>query len=232
MKIKIDSQRRLLPLLSGMLLSLLVVGSAWSAVTSSPTSTVRGRAPVVTQSTIVSDNASGNGLIDIGDTLSISTPGTFSDADGDTAIPETYQWQADGVDIAGATNNSYTIVAGDLGKAITVLVTPHTDPAITDPAFGLVVPSNTLTVIAGGTVTGVTVTGDVGGYPQVDSTLTATATCAGGTCNGVTYQWQLETGQGTNTYSDISGATSSTYTPVRTDQRLRVQVIVSNPATP
>lgn len=69
------------------------------------------RAPVVTQSTIVSDNASGNSLIDIGDTLSIGTAGAFSDADGDTAIPETYQWQANGADIAGATGNTYTIVA-------------------------------------------------------------------------------------------------------------------------
>ncbi|AHG21535.2 hypothetical protein Z042_19430 [Chania multitudinisentens RB-25] len=215
-----------------MLLSTLIVGSAWAAVTSSPTTTVRGRAPVITQSTIVSDNASGNGLIDVGDTLSISTPGAFSDADGDTAIPETYQWQADGADIPGATGNTYTIVAGDLGKAITVVVTPHTDPTITDPAEGLAVASNTLTVIAGGIVTSVAVTGEVGGYPQVDTALTATATCAGGTCIGVTYQWQIETGVGTNTFSDISGATSSTYTPVRTDQRLRIQVVVGNTATP
>lgn len=228
---KIGSRRGLVSLLSGMLFSMLIVGSAWSAVTSSPTTSVRGRAPVVTQSTIVSDNANGNGLIDIGDTLSVATPGAFSDADGDTAIPETYQWQADGADIAGATGNTYTIAAGDLGKTITVLVTPHTDPTITDPAFGIAVASNALNVIAGGTVTGVTISGEVGGYPQVDSTLTATATCAGGTCTGVTYQWQIETGQGTNAYSDISGATSNTYTPVRTDQRLRVQVVVSNPAT-
>jgi hypothetical protein len=218
-------------LLSGMLLSVLIVGSAWSAVTSSPTTTVRGRAPVVTQSTIISDDAGGNGLVDVGDTLSIGTAGTFSDEDGDAAIPETYQWQADGADIPGATGNSYTIVAGDLGKAITVVVIPHTDPTITDPADGLAVASNALTVVEGGIVTSVVVTGEVGGYPQVDTALTATATCAGGTCTGVTYQWQIETGVGTNTFTDISGATSSTYTPVRTDQRLRVQVVVGNSPT-
>jgi hypothetical protein len=189
---------------------------------------VKGRAPVVTQSTIISDDASGNGLVDVGDTLSIGTSGVFSDEDGDIAIPETYQWQADGVDIPGATSNSYTIVADDLGKAITVLVTPRTDPTITDPADGLAVASNSLTVVENGIVTGVVISGEVGGYPQVDSPLTATATCAGGTCSGLTYQWQIETGEGTNTFSDISGATSSTYTPVRTDQRLRIQVVVSN----
>ncbi|WP_261375808.1 ZirU family protein [Yersinia frederiksenii] len=219
---------RISSLLAGMLLSMLIAGSAWSAISSTPTSTVRGRAPAVTPSTIVSDNASGNGLIDIGDTLSISTSGTFSDEDGDVALPETYQWQADGIDIPGATGNSYTIITSELGRTITLLVTPHTDPAITDPAEGLPVASNALTVVAGGTVTGITVTGEVGGYPQVDTALTATATCAGGACTGVTYQWQIETGVGTNTFTDISGATSSTYTPVRTDQRLRVQVVVSN----
>ncbi|MFC0225470.1 ZirU family protein [Serratia aquatilis] len=228
MKIKIGSPSGLLSLFSAMLLSMAIAGSAWSAITSSPTATVKGRAPVVTQSTIVSDDASGNGQIDAGDTLSIGTEGTFSDADGDVAIPQTYQWQADGADIPGATGSTYTIVAGDLGKTITVLVTPLTDPAITDPAEGIAVASNGLSVISGGTVTGVTVSGEVGGYPQVDSVLTATATCAGGTCIGVTYQWQIETGVGTNAFTDISGATSSTYTPVRTDQRLRVQVVVSN----
>lgn len=228
MKNSSGPRKGLKSLLTGVVLSLLIVSSAWAVVTSSPTANVLGRAPVVTQSTIVSDNANGNGLIDVGDTLSISSPGAFSDADGDTAIPETYQWRADGVDIPGATNNTYTIVAGDLGKAITVQVTPHTDPAITDPAVGLDVASNTLSVIAGGTVTGVTVSGEVGGYPQVDSVLTATAVCAGGACTTVTYQWQIETGLGTNTFTDISGATGNTYTPVRTDQRLRIQVVVSN----
>ncbi|VFS49173.1 ZirU family protein [Budvicia aquatica] len=228
MKNNMGLRKGLGSLVAGLMLSLLVAGSAWAIVTSSPTTTVKGRAPVVTQSTIVSDNANGNGLIDAGDTLSISTSGTFSDADGDTAIPETYQWRADGADILGATSSTYMITASDLGKLITVQVTPHTDPDITDPAVGLDVASNALTVIAGGTVTSVTVSGEVGGYPQVDSALTATATCAGGACTTVTYQWQIETGQGTNTFTDISGATGNTYTPVRTDQKLRIQVVVSN----
>ncbi|MFQ6293110.1 ZirU family protein [Yersinia enterocolitica] len=215
-------------LLTGMLLSMLIVGSAWSAVSSTPTTSVRGRAPVVTPSTIVSDNASGNGFIDIGDTLSISVPGTFSDEDGDVALPVTYQWQANGTDISGATGTTHTIVASELGQTITVVVTPHTNPAITDPAEGLPVVSNALTVVAGGIATNVTITGEVGGYPQVDTALTAAVTCAGGTCTGVTYQWQIETDVNSNTFTDINGATGSTYTPVRTDQRLRVQVVVSN----
>lgn len=217
--------------LSGIALSMLIAGSAWSAITSSPTATVKGRAPTMTPSTIASDDIAGNGLIDVGNTVTISVPGIFNDEDGDEPMPETYQWQADGADIAGATSNTYTITASDLGKSITVLVTPHTDPDITDPAVGLPVASNTLAVVASGIVTDVAVTGDVNGYPQVDSPLAVTATCAGGSCGTLTYQWQLETGQGTNTFSDISGATGNTYTPVRTDQKLKIQVVVKNAAT-
>ncbi|VFS46920.1 hypothetical protein [Budvicia aquatica] len=110
MKSKRVSRTMLGLLISGVLLSMLITGSASAAVTSSPTLTVKGRAPVVAQSTIVSDNANGNGLLDAGDTLSVSTVGGFSDADGDAATPETYQWQADGVDISGATSQTYGIV--------------------------------------------------------------------------------------------------------------------------
>lgn len=35
----------------------------------------------------------------------------------------TYQWKLDGVNISGATGNTYTVVTGDVGKAITVAVT-------------------------------------------------------------------------------------------------------------
>jgi len=35
----------------------------------------------------------------------------------------TYQWKRDGTNIAGATAQTYTLVAGDVGKAITVAVT-------------------------------------------------------------------------------------------------------------
>ncbi len=39
------------------------------------------------------------------------------------ASSKTYQWQRDGVDIAGATSSSYTLVAADLGTDITRLTT-------------------------------------------------------------------------------------------------------------
>ena len=46
----------------------------------------------------------------------------ISDGDGLTSATFTYQWLADDADIAGATGSSYTLVAADAGKAITVRV--------------------------------------------------------------------------------------------------------------
>lgn len=46
--------------------------------------------------------------------------GTWS---GDLPITFTYQWKKNGIDIIGETNNQYTTVLDDLGKAITCVVT-------------------------------------------------------------------------------------------------------------
>ncbi len=49
---------------------------------------------------------------------------TLADADGLGAL--SYQWQADGVDISGATEGSYTLTQDEVGRSITVTVT-YTD---------------------------------------------------------------------------------------------------------
>ena len=64
----------------------------------------------------VNDTPTGSVAIDNmtpneGDTLTASN--TLADADGLGAI--TYQWQRDGVDIVGATANTYTTVQADVG---------------------------------------------------------------------------------------------------------------------
>ena len=46
----------------------------------------------------------------------------IDDADGMSKAVFTYQWLADGVDIAGATSDTYTPVADDVGKAVKVRV--------------------------------------------------------------------------------------------------------------
>ena len=68
-----------------------------------------------------------NGTAWAGETLTAITTG-ISDTDGLANASFTYQWLADDADIDGATTSSYTLVAGDVGKAIKVKVT-FTDDA-------------------------------------------------------------------------------------------------------
>jgi hypothetical protein len=56
-----------------------------------------------------------------GDTLTLTGTGT-SDADGDT-VTLSYQWKANAVNVA--TTSTYTVPAGDAGKAITCVVTAN-----------------------------------------------------------------------------------------------------------
>lgn len=61
--------------------------------------------------------ASGVGIVS--QTLSVTT-GTWT---GNPAPSFTYQWQRGGVDIGGATNNTYLLVAADAGQSIRAVVT-------------------------------------------------------------------------------------------------------------
>ena len=84
-----------------------------------------------------------SGTAQVGETLTASTTG-ISDADGLTNATFTYGWLADDAVIAGATGSSYTLAAGDQGKAIKVRVS-FTDDAgnaetLTSAATAAVVP--------------------------------------------------------------------------------------------
>ena len=67
------------------------------------------------------------GTAQVGESLTASTS-DISDADGLANPSFTYQWLAAAADIDGATTSSYTLVAGDVGKAIKVRVS-FTDDA-------------------------------------------------------------------------------------------------------
>ena len=73
-------------------------------------------------------NAPPIGLVTISGTASkgqvLTASNTLSDADGLGAI--SYQWQRDGVDVAGATGTSYTLGNADVGHTIDV-VAKYTD---------------------------------------------------------------------------------------------------------
>ena len=62
-----------------------------------------------------------SGTAQVGETLTVDTSG-IDDADGMSGAVFSYQWLADGVDIAGATGDTYTLVEADVGKAVKVRV--------------------------------------------------------------------------------------------------------------
>ena len=175
-----------------------------------------------------------NGTAQVGETLNVSTSG-ISDADGLTSATYTYQWLADDTDISGATSSSYTLVAADQGKAIKVTVS-FTDDA--GNAETLTSAATTAVALAGGTSNSLegsdqedvqensAATGapTINGTAQVGETLNVSTSgisdADGLTSATYTYQWLADD-------TDISGATSSSYTLVAADQGKAIKVIVS-----
>lgn len=80
---------------------------------------------------------SGTGVV--GTALTV-TNGTWT---GSAPITYTRVWQRDGVTIAGQTGSTYTVVAGDVDKAITAVVTAKDSTNATLPAT-----SNAITGVA------------------------------------------------------------------------------------
>ena len=66
------------------------------------------------------------GTAQVGETLTADTSG-IDDADGMSGAVFSYQWLANGADVAGATNDTYTPVADDVGKAIKLKVSFRDD---------------------------------------------------------------------------------------------------------
>ena len=62
-----------------------------------------------------------SGTAQVGETLTADTSG-IADEDGLTNASFAYQWQADGADISGATDSSYTLAVDDESKVISVKV--------------------------------------------------------------------------------------------------------------
>ncbi|MFE4230197.1 hypothetical protein ACFRJ8_20165 [Arthrobacter sp. NPDC056886] len=170
--------------------------------TASPAIIITGEAPDV------------SGWSRVGFTLELNELGAWSpDA---VAL----QWQADGLDIEGATTDTYKIRTADLGKVVTLKVTggqpgqgsvskSNTAPAVTP---GYIHPTDEMW-LAGGSKVGDTlnVEGSGGWY-------------ADGEPITLSYQWERD-GQ------KITGASRATYTVVAADQghQIRAQVTATAP---
>ena len=149
---------------------------------------------------------------------------------GVATITYTYQWQAstDGgatwTDIAGATATSYTPPAGSAGKQVRVLVTGTNGDGTSQapsPASAVIVANPPVNTVAP----------SISGTPKDGVAITA----AKGTWTGMatityTYQWQLSADGGL-TWTDIPGATATTYTPPAgtAGKQARVLVTGTNP---
>jgi hypothetical protein len=166
----------------------------------SPPKTAAARVAVPTSISIGS-------VAKIGTKLSIVKTGSFA-----SGAKLTYAWKADGVVIKGATSSTYTPVAADFDKPITVTITAsksgYSNRSISAPATDPVV-KGTFTLPTA------TVTAAKVGY-----SAGVTLTSWGATPTSLRYQWKLN---GT----DIAGATSANYTPPGASQGGTLSVVVT-----
>ena len=162
------------------------------------------------------------GTARVGETLTASTTG-ITDSDGLTNATFTYQWLADDAAISGATGSTYMLVAADVGKAIKVQVSFSDDAdnaeSLTSAATAAVTAANSpatgAPTITGTARVGETLTASTSGISDSDGLTNAT----------FTYQ-RIKLDSNLND-SDISGATSSTYTLVAGDADMGIKVRVS-----
>ena len=123
----------------------------------------------------------------------------------------TYQWKRDGTVISGATSATYVVVSADLGHALTCTVTATnafgSTPATSNSVLIVALPANTAAPVISGSLT-------------VGSTLSCTQGTWTNSPTSYAYQWQRG---GTN----ISGATSSSYTTVTADAGTSVGCLVT-----
>ena len=190
--------------------SYALIASPAPARTRAPTNSPATGAPAV------------EGRAVLGETLTATTS-EIGDEDGTSTAVFAHQWLADHAAIKDATASTYTPVAEDLGRVISVRVS-FTDDAgneesLTSNSTAEVAPANSPATGAP-TITGTaqedeTLRADTSGVIDADGLDNAT----------FTYQWTRIDTESTET--DISGATSSTYTLVSDDLGKTIRITVS-----
>jgi hypothetical protein len=168
-----------------------------------------------------------------GQRLSLTKSNDSGIAPWDQQLSQTYQWYSNGVAITGATKDTFTPSTGYIGRHLQVKVTGSSSyytasPITTTSSFTLlpgVFAANPTAVppTTGPTAPIVGFTGAV----MPGTVLTATPSGDYG-ATGITfkYQWQRRANSGA-AWANISGGTSSHYTPVATDVTQQLQVVVT-----
>ncbi|WP_282875977.1 hypothetical protein [Pseudomonas peli] len=116
------------------------------------TNTVKGRAPVVTNVTVLNRTNPGIG-VRVGNVVTAGY--RFNDADGDAESGTTFRWRRNGKWISGATSSTYTVVTADANNYLEVEVAPKTSPLTTEPAIGTAITSDYIAVVAAGAPVGI-----------------------------------------------------------------------------
>ena len=147
---------------------------------------------------------------------------TVADTDDETATLS-YQWQIDvdstWTDISGATHATY------VGTAPETTGTADYRCVVTSTGGGTATTDTATLTVEADTVTITAQPQSASGYVDdvITISVTATSNAQGAT---LSYQWQIKDG---STYTDISGATSSTYTaPTTTAGTERYRVVVTS----
>ena len=189
--------------------SLADSGTAYSVVVSNDVGTATSDAVIltVTMAPVITEQP-------VAKTVNLGATATFSVTATGTA-PFSYQWKKNGTDISGATSSSYT--------------TPATSLADSGTAYSVVVSNDVGTATSEAVILTVTMVPVITTQPAAQSVVageTATFSVTAGGTGPLVYQWKKD---GT----DISGATSSTYTTPATvigDDGAVFTVVVSNSA--
>ena len=190
-----------------------LTSAATAAVDAAPNSPATG-APTIT------------GTAQVGQTLTADIS-AIADADGLDTASYSYQWIAnDGTsdtDIAGATDSTYTLAAGDQGRTIKVRVS-FTD----DAGYGETLTSAATAAVDAAPNSPATGAPTITGAAQVGETLTAetsgVADADGLTTVSYSYQWIRNDG---SSDSDLQNATGSSYTLAADDEGKTIKVTVS-----
>ncbi|MSX40087.1 MAG: hypothetical protein F2785_04040, partial [Actinobacteria bacterium] len=199
----------------GFPITVNVTGVKTNYASSPQTSEATVNVTVADYTTVPPPTITGN--LNVGQVLTAVT-GTWSPA----PTSFTYQWRRDGGNIGSATASTYTLSASDLGKQMSVVLTPvkagYASTTQTS-ASSAVVAATMFTAAPVPTITGTV---------KVGSTLTGVP----GTWNPVVsssdfgWAWSIS-GSATGTYAPIAGATASTYVLQAADSGKFVKVTVT-----
>ncbi len=178
------------------------------------TGTVAGNSPTIASASI-------SGTTTVGQTLT-------ADAGATTGTPSptvSYTWQRSSngtsswTDIAGATNDTYMLVAADYNNYVRAVATASNamGSASANSSASAKITATTPTIASA----------SISGTTAVGRTLTATSgATTGNPTPTVTYKWQRSS-NGTSSWTDITGATSSTYVLTATDYNKYVRSVAT-----